>query len=242
MCWTALATIGLTVGFTAFVAVVGHTDATRAGQGDDDVVVNALRGVHLGQMAIVSFGVLAITSEYATGLIRTTLTAIPRRGEVFASKVVIVATTAVVTGAVASIVSFLTAQPLLHGGGFVPPAYPIVTLADPGVLRAVLGTALFLTALALFAFGIGGVVRHTGGAATIALGVVLVPTVLAEFFPGRVRELVLELTPVAGLAIQTIRADRGGVPIGPWGGLAVTSIWAAAALLVAYWLLRVRDV
>jgi hypothetical protein len=239
--WTAVVAAGSMVAFTAFIAAVAHTDATRAGQGDDDVVVNALRGVFVGQLAIVSFGVLAITSEYGTGLIRATFAASPVRGGVFAAKATTVAVTAAVAGTVASVASFQVAQPLLHGGGFVPPAYPIVALSQPDVLRAVLGTALFLTALALFAFGVGVIVRHTGGAATAAIGAVLLPTVLAEFFPGRVRDLVLELTPSAGLAIQSTRPGAQ-TPFGPWGGLAVTAIWALASLTVASVLLRVRDV
>jgi hypothetical protein len=242
LAWTVVAVIGSTVALTAFLAAVGHTDATRPGEGDDDVVVNALRGVYLGQIVVVSFGVLVISSEYATGMIRTTLSATPKRAVVFGAKALLVATAAGVAGAIASMVSFLVAQPLLHGGGFVPPAYPVVTLSDPGVLRAVLGTALFLMVLGLFAFGLGGLLRHTATAVTLAVGAVLLPTVLSAFLTGRVGELILEASPIAGLAIQATRDRPVGAPIGPWAGMAVTSAWAGVALLAAFWSFRVRDV
>src|SRR5262245_20770524 len=74
-----LGIVGLTVGLSAFMAAVGHTDATRLGQGDDDVVVNSLRGVHLGQVAVIAFAVATVTAEHATGLARATFTALPRR-------------------------------------------------------------------------------------------------------------------------------------------------------------------
>jgi ABC-type transport system involved in multi-copper enzyme maturation permease subunit len=240
--WTLVAATGCMIALTAFLAAVGHTDATRAGQGDDDVVVNALRGVLLGQVVIVSFGVLMISPEYATGLIRTTLSATPRRGVVFIAKALLVGASAAVAGIVASIASFMAAQPLLHGGGFVPPAYPIVTLGQAEVLRAVFGTALFLMLLALFAFGLGGLVRHTATAVTIGVGAMLLPTVLSAFLSGRIRDLILQGSPIAGLAIQSTRARSLGVPIGPWAGLAVTSAWAGAALLAAFLVFQVRDV
>ena len=242
LAWTLVAATVSTIALTAFLASVGHTDATRAGQGDDDVVVNALRGVLLGQVVIVSFGVLVISPEYATGLIRVTLSATPKRGVVFAAKALLVGASAAAVGIVASIASFTVAQPLLHGGGFVPPAYPIVTFGEPEVLRAVFGTALFLSLLALFAFGLGALVRHTATAVTVGVGAVLLPTVLSAFLSGRIRDLILQGSPVAGLAIESTRAGSVGVPLGPWAGLAVTAAWAAAVLAAALWAFRVRDV
>lgn len=240
--WTLLATVGCTLALTAFLTAVGHTDATRAGEGDDDVVVNALFGVQLGQIAVVSFGALMIAPEYATGMIRTTLTSTPSRGMVFAGKAALVGTAAGAAGLVASVGSFLIAQPLLHGGGYVPPAYQIVSLGDADVLRAVLGTGLFLTLLALFAFGLGALIRHTSTAITLAIGAVLLPTVLGGFLAGGIRDLILQASPVAGVAIQATRERQVGPPIAPWAGIGVTLAWAAAALLAAFCAFRVRDV
>ncbi|MGH2636815.1 MAG: ABC transporter permease [Actinomycetota bacterium] len=241
--WTTIAVVGVTVGLSAFLAAVGGTNSNEAGaRGDDDVVVNGLRGVWLGQVGMVAFGAVALTSEFATGTIRATFAAFPRRSVALGAKAAVVAAVAFVVGSVASAVSFVIAQPLLHEGGFTPPAYPYVSLADPSALRAVLGTALFLTLLALFAMGVAAIVRHTAAAMTAAVGLVLVPTVLMEFFTGRIRELLQQAAPAAGLSIQ-ITADKYDVPpLGPWGGLAVTAAWALAALLVGMWTLERRDV
>jgi ABC-2 type transport system permease protein len=241
--WTAIAVLGVTVGASAFLAAVGGTNANEVGApGDDDVVVNGLRGVWLGQIAMVALGAVAATSEFATGTIRTTFVAIPRRLVAFGAKVAVVGAVALGVGSAAGALSFVVAQPLLHDGGFVPPAYPIVSLTDPVALRAVAGTALYLTLLALLAVGVGAIVPHPASAMTIAVGVVLIPTVVMEFFTGAPRELLQQVAPAAGLAIQVTTERYDTPPLGPWGGLGVTAAWTLVALLVAAWTIRARDV
>jgi ABC-2 type transport system permease protein len=241
--WTALAVVGITVGLTAFMASTSSTDANQAGglPGDDDVVANALFGVWLGQVAMVALGALAATSEFATGTIRATLSAIPRRGVAFGAKVTIVAGIALAIGAVTSVASFLVAQPLQHGNGYNAPAYPHVSLTDPLVLRAVVGTALYLTLLALFAMGVAVIVRHTAAATTVAVTLVLAPTVVLGFFTGTIREVLQWLSPVAGMSIQITRDRFDNPPYGLWVGLGLTAAWAIGALLVGAWLWRRRD-
>ena len=241
--WTVIAVVGITVGVSAFLAAMGGTDANETGaRGDDDVVVNSLRGVWLGQVAVVALGATAMTSEFATGTIRATFAALPRRLAAFGAKATVVAAVALSVGSVAGVLSFLIAQPLLRDGGFVPPAYPIVSLADASAIRAVAGTAVYLTLLALFAVGVAAAVRHTAAAMTLAVGLVLVPTVVMGFFTGQARELLQRVAPAAGLSIQ-ITSDRyDQPPLGPWGGLGVTAAWAIAALLAAAWTIGHRDV
>jgi ABC-2 type transport system permease protein len=242
--WTTLVLVGVTVGLTAFLAAVGSTDANRAGgtPGDDDVLVNSLRGIWLGQVAMVAFGALAATSEFASGTIRTTFTAIPRRIVAFGAKVGVVGGVALGIGSAASVLSFLLAQPLLHEGGYVAPAYPAVSLLDALAFRAVAGSAMYMTLLALFAVGVATIVRHPATAMTVAVALVLVPTVVMEFFTGTLRELLQQVAPSAGLAIQITTARYDTPRLGPWGGLGVTAGWAAAALLVAAWTIGRRDV
>lgn len=141
--WLMVSIVGATVLLTIFLSAVGHTDATRPGQGDDDVVVNSLRGVYLGQLIVVVFAVTAITAEHDTGMIRTTFTSVPRRPVVLAAKAAVLSAVVLVTGIAASVISFVAAQPLLHDGGFVPPAYPTVTLVEwrSSVPSSVLGSA-----------------------------------------------------------------------------------------------------
>ena len=241
--WTSIAVLGVTVGVSAFLAAVGSTNANEVGaRGDDDVVVNGLRGVWLGQVAMVALGVVAATSEFATGTIRATFAAIPRRVVAFAAKVAVVGAVALGVGSAASALSFVIAQPLLHERGFVPPAYPIVLLTDAVALRAVVGTTLYLTLLALMAVGVGAIVRHPAAAMTSAVGLVLVPTVVMEFFTGAPRELLQQVAPSAGLAIQITTERYDTPPLGPWVSLGVTAAWTFVALLVATRTIRVRDV
>ena len=241
--WSAIAVVGVTVGVSAFLAAVGSTNANEVGaRGDDDVVLNGLRGVWLGQVAMVVLGAGGMTSEFATGTIRVTLTALPRRLVAFGAKAAVVATVALAVASVASVLSFLMAQPLLHEGGFVPPAYPIVSLADAPAIRAVGSTGVYLTLLALFAMGVAAVVRQTAAAVTWSAGLVLVPTVVMEFFTGTPRELLQQVAPAAGLAIQITSERYDTPPLGPWGGLGITTAWTLAALLAAAWTIRHRDV
>jgi hypothetical protein len=191
---------------------------------------------------MVVLGAIAVTSEFATGTIRATFAALPRRLVAFGAKTTAVGTLALAVGSVTSLLSFVVAQPLLHQGGFVPPAYPIVSISDASAIRAVAGTALYLTLLAVFAVGVAAIVRHTAAAVTLVVGLVLVPTVVMGFFTGAPRELLQQVAPAAGLAIQITSERYDTPPIGPWDGLGVTAAWTAAALLAAAWAIGHRDV
>ena len=164
----ALATTGvLMVGMTAFFAAESETNAVVAG--DDDVVQNGLTGIAFAQLAVVVAGASLITGEFGTGMIRTTFTATQSRLRVLLAKAPVLS---LVTFPLALVTSaaFLVAQPLLHDGGYVAPAYPPVSLTDPGGPRAVVGTALLLTAYALLALGVGTILRHSGATIAAASG------------------------------------------------------------------------
>jgi len=242
--WTAFLLLFVTVGMTALLASASHTDATQAGQGDDDVVANSLSGVRIGLLVAITLGVLIATSEYTTGLIRTTFAAIPARWTVLLAKVAVVGVVTAVVGLVASLVSFLVAQPVIQRNGYVAPAYPPPSLATEPVLRAVIGSGLFLAALALLSLGVGVILRSTAAAITTLVAVTFVPLIIAEpgspLLPAEVGLWVRRLGPMAGLAIQQTR-ERPDTAIGPWAGLAVLCAYAVVVLLVAGWLLNRRD-
>jgi hypothetical protein len=246
--WTAVAVVGLTVGVTVFVATKGRVVGADGvggggGAGDDDVVANALRGVWGGQLAMVVLGALTATSEFATGTIRATVAAIPRRGVVFGAKVVVVAAVALALGTVTSVLSFQIAQPLQHPRGYNPPGYPYVSLTDPFAVRAVFGTALYLSLFALVGLGVATIVRHTAAAMTVLVGLVLAPTVVLGFLTeGSIREMLQWVAPTAGLSIQVTFERFDSPPYGPWMGLGITAAWAILTLLVAAWSLEGRDV
>jgi ABC-2 type transport system permease protein len=123
--WALLAVAVLTVGLSAFVCSALDTDA--GARSDDDSVAPSVAGVYVSQIAVAAMAVLAITGEYATAMIRTSFTAVPRRRTVLAAKAVVVAAVTLAVGLGASVASFLVGQPILAGNGFV--ATP---LGDPG--------------------------------------------------------------------------------------------------------------
>lgn len=207
---------------------------------DDDIVLNSLSGVQLGLIVIVVLGVLFATSEYKTGIVRTTFAAEPRRLRVFAAKAVVVGTAAFAAGLVAAAAAFLATQPTLHRNGFRPPAYPYAGLTDGPVVRAVVGTGLLLAVIAVFSLAVGAVLRRSAGAITLILALVILPQLIVPNLALSAQRWVNRLTPMAGLAIQQTR-HRFDTAIAPWAGFGVLCGYAAAALAVAFWLLRRRD-
>lgn len=205
-----------------------------------DLVSDSLQGVQLGLLAAVVLGVLAATGEYRSGTIRTTLAATPRRGRVLAAKAVLVGAVVFVAGLAASVGAFLVAQPILRDRGMRPPAYPVRSLAEADVLRAVTGTAAFLALVAVLAFAVGMVLRRSGGAIGLMVALLLVPQLVGGWLSLEADRWLQRLTPAAGLAIQQT-VTRFDTAITPWGGLAVLAGYAAVALAVAYWRLRRRN-
>ncbi len=243
----ALALTGvLMVGMTAFFASQTETDATFGG--DDDVVQLGLAGIVFAQIAAVVAGASLITSEYATGMIRTTLTATQGRLRVLLAKAIVLSLVTFPLALIASAVGFVIAQSLLHGRGYVGPAYPPVSITDGPAARAVFGTGLLLTVYALIALGIGTVLRHSGATIATGVGLLFVPVLFLGAFPERIATRIMQLTPLAGMAIQSTTDrmlspfdGRGEMPVGPWQGLGVAFLWAACLLALGYVLLRVRD-
>ena len=211
------------------------------GVGGEDTVMLSLGGVYFGMLALAALGALAITSEYATGSIRTTFTAMPRRPSVLAGKALVIGALALAVGIPAMFASFLLGMEILPGQGFHElNGYARETLGDGDNLRAVVGSGLFLALLALLSLGVGAIVRHTAGAITIVLGLVFVPLILMGTLSESAADLVERVTPVtAGLAVQHTVA--GDAPIGPWTGLGVLAAYTLGTLLVAAWLLVRRD-
>lgn len=226
--------------------VTGVGDLGRIGIGgvalrpDSDLVRNSLIGVQVGLMGVVAIGVLFMTSEFRTGVIRTTLAASPRRGRVLAAKVLVLGGTVFVAGLVASLAALFLSQPLARQNGFAPPTYQHPSLSDGPVLRAVVGTALFLMLIALFSLGVGAVLRSTALAIAIVITLVVVAPIVALTTSVEANTWVNRATPNAGLAIQQT-IELPDVVLAPWAGLGVLGAYAGVALGVAAWRLRSRD-
>jgi ABC-type transport system involved in multi-copper enzyme maturation permease subunit len=234
--WTLLALFVVTVGFGA-LASWGVANHGHPGPGFD-ATQQSLAGLYISQLIIAVLGALTITSEYSTGMIRTSLTAMPRRGVVLAAKGAVFGLVALVTGLITCFCAFFLGQALMSGH------HINVTLGQPDVLRAVIGGALFLTACGLLAFGIGAILRHTAGAITTAIGLLFVVTILVNFLPTSWQDHVDKWVPaMAGAQIWAVNATGDGGPplFSAWAGFAVLAGYAVLALAAGAFLFQRRD-
>ena len=200
----------------------------------------SLSGVLFTQLIVAAFGVLAVTSEFATGTIRSTLCATPRRHAVLAAKAGVLAALILAVGLSSAVASFLVGAAILPAGGFTPEhGYPQLSLADATTLRAIAATGAYLALMALMGLGIGAVARNTGSAVAASLGLILVPFAISAFIGEDAGWLLQKLAPMtAGLsAMSTIP----GAPLSPAAGIAVLGAWAGAAMLAALVLTARRD-
>ncbi|MCU1668103.1 MAG: transporter permease [Blastococcus sp.] len=197
-----------------------------------DPVDRSLAGINLAQLAIGVLGVLVVTGEYSTGMIRSSLMSVPRRLPVLAGKAVVFAGSTFVLMLGSAFVAFLLGQQVLGTHG--------TTLDAPHALRAVIGVPLYLTVVALFAVGIGFIVRNTAGGIATLFGLLLVAPGLGQLLPTSWQPHVLPYLPSnAGAGVYSVRTDPG--MLSTWSGFAVLCAWAVAALLVGAFLLRRRD-
>jgi ABC-2 type transport system permease protein len=234
--WTLIALVVVTIGIGA-LACVGAVSRGADHGPLFDATQRSLAGLILGQLIIVVLGALTVTSEYSTGMIRTSLTVQPRRGTVLAAKGVVFTLVTLVTGLIASFASFFIGQAILsskHLG---------VSLGDPNVLRAVIGGGLFLAVCGMLAFGLGTLLRHTAGAITASIGLLFVLFVLINFLPSNWQDHVDKWIPFnAGSQIWTTINPGGNPPMfSPWTGFAVFTGYAVIAIIAGAVAFQKRD-
>jgi len=226
--WSLLAAVAAMIGLGAIISAAqsGH-------QPGFDPVSTSLSGVLLAQLAVGVLGALFVTSEYSTGMIRTTFIAAPQRRSVIGAKAAVFAAAALVVGTVTSLVTFLVGQSVLSHHG--------VSLTSPGALRSVFGVGLYLALLGVFAVGLATIIRSTAGAIAAIFGLILVVPAIAQALPTSIRDSVDKFLPGnAGQAIfHTIRDTS---TLSPWTGLGVFALYAAAALATGLVLVKRRDV
>ena len=192
----------------------------------------ALVGVNVAQLAVGVLGVLLVTGEYATGMIRATLSAVPTRLPVLWAKAGLYAVVVLVLMGVTSLVAFLLAQLFLGDRG--------AGLGVEGLPRALLGTAGYLTAIAVLAVALGFLLRSTAGGIATLFGLLLVVPTLGLLLPSSWRDSLLPYLPsYAGSAVTTVRPQDD--LLSPLGGAVVLLVWAVVPLLVAAVVLRRRD-
>jgi len=238
--WLLLAVIAATVAVGAAVATA--TRCPAAGCGQDPAKVS-LSGIDLGQAVVAILAVLAISGEYGTGMIRVTLTAMPRRTTVLAAKAAVLTGLVLVAGTVAVLGSVLAGRLILPGNGFTPVhGYLLLSLANGPYLRAAAGSVLYLSLIGLLGLGIATAIRDSAAATGVVLGLLyLFPVVAAAVSSQQWQRHLEQISPMsAGLAIQATAGLRG-MPISPWAGLGVLAAWATGALLLGGLLFRLRD-
>lgn len=235
--WSLVAAIGMTIGLGALFcsAYVHRYDRlTLVERLTFDPTAHSLRGIYLAQLALGVLGVLVITSEFATGMIRNTFAATPQRSVVLGAKIAVFGVVALVVGMISAFGGFFVGQAILSS------KHIEAAISDPGVLRSVLGAGAYLAGIGLLGLGLGALLRRTAGAIATLFGVVLVLPLLAQALPTPWDTDVSKVLPgPAGLAMIGIR--RTGSSLSPGAGGLLFLAYIVAILALAFVALARRD-
>jgi ABC-2 type transport system permease protein len=233
--WTIGVTILLGIGIGALVCAVTRSHWNSTPHFQFDAPAQSLVGLFLAQFSVGILGVLMITAEYSTGTIRATFSSAPNRSRVFAAKVAVFGALSFVVAEFTSFVSFFLGQFLLSS----PATH--ATLSSPGAFRAVFGGGLYVCFLGLIALGLGTIIRHTAGAISAFVAILLILPIIVQTLPYQL-----------SLDIRRFMPDRIGVDVvqttgnffgvfSPWTGLLILGIYAVVLLFIGNTLLGRRD-
>ncbi|HEY2077692.1 MAG TPA: ABC transporter permease [Streptosporangiaceae bacterium] len=225
--WALLSTVILVVGFGIGYSLLRVARPPHgAAIASFDPAAISLSGVQLAQIAVGVLGVLLITSEYATGLIRTTFAAAPRRLPVLWGKAAVLAAAITAVSLPAAFAAFASGQSILSR------QHLSVPLSQPGVARAVIGCALYLAVVGLLGLGLGAVIRSAAGGIAALFGLLYGLPLAASFLPGSMAADVTKYLPAsAGQAVTTVQPDP--TMLQPWIGFSVLCAYAAVLLAIS---------
>jgi ABC-2 type transport system permease protein len=233
--WLTLA--GAVLVMIAFGAIFGYATSTanwaKLGAGSR-AATGSLGGYLIARIVIGVLGVLLVTGEYATGMIRSTFTAVPRRLPVLAAKSGVFAAIAVLTMTMASFAAYFLAQAFLrsHGHGS--------SLSEPGALRCVAGLGVYLALIGALGGALGWIMRSTAGGISALVGIMLILPQVVGLLPSGIGDAIIKYVPSeAGDAF--INAAHNAGTLSPWTGLGVLTLWVAGAIATATVLIRRRD-
>ncbi|RBM20411.1 ABC transporter permease [Streptomyces sp. PT12] len=232
--WTLVTAIVVTVALGMLISgLIGHNfdELSPHERMTFDPTFISFAGTSLGQLALIAFGILVVSNEYSTGMIRASLTAVPVRGVLMAAKLAVAAALALVVGMVTSFLAFFLGQSVLGEHS--------TDIGQPGVLRAVFGGGLYMGLIALFAMGAAWTLRSP----MLSFGILipfffLISGILANV--PATEKVGHYLPDQAGSRVMRVM-DDGEQPYGPWAGLLIMTIWVAGALVAGYVVLRKRD-
>jgi hypothetical protein len=234
---TLLIATVLSIGLAAAISAVQASHYSSSSASDRfsfDPTATSLAGFGLAQLAVAVLAILFMTSEYSTGMIRSSLAAVPRRGRLLAAKLVVYTVVAVVLGAILAFICFFLGQSLLRGSA------PYATLGDHDVLRAVIATGLYLGVLAIIGIGLGALVRSTAGAIASIVALLFVLPGVAQALPTSWQRPVTKYWPTqAGRQVTLVVPD--GHSLSAWAGFADMCVFAAVVVALAALVLQRRD-
>jgi ABC-2 type transport system permease protein len=234
--WTLSLAVVVTIALGMLISALSKSEYDNMSARDRlsfDPTFTSFAGMSLGQLAMIVFGVLVVANEYSTGMIRTSLAAVPQRGAFLFGKIAVATLLALVVGMATSFAAFFLGQAML---GDLK-----ASLGDPGVLRAVFGGGLYMTLIAMFSMGVAAMLRSP----MLSLGILmpfffLISNILSavdatqkvgRFLPDQAGSKIMQVVPPVG----------DDTPYGPWGGLGIMVLWVVAALIGGYLVLRRRD-
>jgi ABC-2 type transport system permease protein len=238
--WTLLICLLVSVGISLLIAAVTSANwdtisqTDRASTGMSTVVA----GVFFGVLVTGVLGVMVVSTEYGTGMMRTTLTAFPRRAMLFLAKASVLTVVVLLLGVVIAFASYAVASPFFTKHGVD------LSLSETANLRALLAVPVYLTLVALMGLGLGFLMRHTAAAISSLVGLFFVLPIITNFLPGTTGKDINKIVPSnAGTAMMATHATttNGNPELSPAGGLVALLIWTALLLVPAFWLFRHRD-
>ncbi|MET7595536.1 ABC transporter permease [Streptomyces sp. NPDC004082] len=234
--WTLSLALVVTVALGILISLLSKNEFDDMSARDRlsfDPTFISFAGMSLGQLAMIVFGVLVVSNEYSTGMIRTSLAAVPQRGTFLFSKIAVATGLALLVGLLTSFVTFFLGQAALGSLR--------ASISDPGVLRAVIGGGLYMTLIAVFSMGVATMLRSP----MLSLGILMPFFFLISAILGNVsatKKVGRFLPDQAGSRIlRVVTPLDDDTPYGPWGGLGIMLLWVAVALVGGYVLLRKRD-
>ncbi|MFD5449563.1 ABC transporter permease [Streptomyces sp. NPDC003470] len=234
--WTLSLAVVVTVALGMLISALSNNEFDNLSERDRlsfDPTYISFAGMSLGQLAMIVFGVLVVANEYSTGMIRTSLAAVPQRATFLFSKIAVATGLALVVAMITSFVTFFLGQAML---GDLK-----ASIGDPGVLRAVIGGGLYMTLIAVFSMGVAAMLRSP----MLSLGILMPFFFLISNILGNVdvtKKVGQFLPDQAGSKImQVVTPIDDDTPYGPWGGLGIMALWVVAALVGGYLVLKRRD-